>query len=31
VMMTNRTGGVAIIDASLPIATRNNLLARLEG
>lgn len=31
VMMTNRTGGAAIIDASLPIATRNNLLARLEG
>jgi len=31
VMMTNQTGGATIIDASLPIATRNNLLARLEG
>lgn len=34
VMMTNNVGGTmraSIIDASLPVATRNNLLARLEG
>lgn len=31
VMMTGRHGGASIIDASLPAAIRNNLIARLDG
>jgi len=31
VLMTGKHGGSTLIDTKLPIATRNNLLARLEG